>query len=994
MSFRRSAALAVAAVALFSGCKAELDQREKPLGLDVAVFDPSTSRIPLPNDLALASIPSAAISAGCPGAALPDAKSQFLCVLAASGGFPNDQEVPITFGFVRQGVDGNGQLTSVPSSLDAATVKVVGASGVAPPFNVAVMDVTFAPTTVTPVAVEASYDAATGTLKLRKPAASASDATRRWAAGHKYAVFVRGGENGVKATGGGIIEPMPTMFVLREAILADLDLTKPENETLIPGTPEQKAASGASLEQIRLGYRQLRPVFEGVFGAGSFADMVNMLTFTVAPSQGLVVEVDKTKGSAPLPIDLLRAPDALGAPGLVLSNPAFGAAGAGLVFLNGFSTTASITAPLDGGAGAADAGSITGENVFLFELDGLGTATRLKEFKYEVATAGAGGNPAAASYVAQPTGSFLPSGGACPIAGGCATSLVLQPAVPIPAAGVYLPPLKDGTKYAVVVTKRVKDVAGNALGRSTVARILLELSHPVDANVAGDAGTAALLEQMRTDLAPVWPVLPGGTTKGDVAMAYVFRTQDVTDVSLQLSAAPYATELAATAALFVPETVTTVTPATLANVSAFYEVTFPSLDATSKVTGALDPSQAAWQLASLKALVAAPSATNTNLVACPAPAGALKCAPLVVFGHGLTGSRVDVLAVANSLAAKGFVVAAIDFPQHGDRTWCFQDADCDDGGVDGTCTPFAEGVAPDYQGDVDPGTGLPLAPGTCTAGVPKAAVSGQTFISANFFRTRDAFRQNLIDQSALVLALARPPASSWPLQPAANPFAAQLQAAGLAVDPSRIYWEGISLGGIAGTEVLATNPRFTRGITSVAGGTVVDVFTKAPAFQSSVIPLFTGLLKDELDAIAPNTPFSFALVDPSSGSFDPGVAAAYGKMILVAKWILDPGDPLNYARNLRTSPLPNLLSPIPALQAAKDVLGQVAEGDLVIPNDFNFELFMNGNIDIVEYTSNAYPASYMHGILGFDPTVQADAAAYLFALTKPPAPPTKISIHP
>ncbi len=266
-------------------------------------------------------------------------------------------------------------------------------------------------------------------------------------------------------------------------------------------------------------------------------------------------------------------------------------------------------------------------------------------------------------------------------------------------------------------------------------------------------------------------------------------------------------------------------------------------------------------------------------------------------------------------------------------------------------------------------------------------------MSANFFRTRDALRQNLLDQSALALALARPPSSSWPFQPATNPFAAKLQGLGLAVDPSKVYWEGISLGGIAGTEVLATNPRFSRGVTSVAGGTLVDVFTKALAFQAKVVPLFTALLKPQLDAIAPGTPFATAYIDPSNvSSFNPAVAAAYGKTLLVAKWILDPGDPLNYARHLRTSPLPNLLSPAPALQPAKDVLGQVAEGDLVIPNDYNFELFRNGQIDVVEYTSLAYPASAMHGILGFDPTVQADAADYLLDLTKPAAPPTKISI--
>ncbi len=51
-----------------------------------------------------------------------------------------------------------GAVTGDPSLVDTTTVRVLAASGVAPPFNVAVFDVTFAPT-VTPVVVEASFDA-------------------------------------------------------------------------------------------------------------------------------------------------------------------------------------------------------------------------------------------------------------------------------------------------------------------------------------------------------------------------------------------------------------------------------------------------------------------------------------------------------------------------------------------------------------------------------------------------------------------------------------------------------------------------------------------------------------------------------------------------------------------------------------------------------------------------------------------------------------------
>jgi hypothetical protein len=651
----------------------------------------------------------------------------------------------------------------------------------------------------------------------------------------------------------------------------------------------------------------------------------------------------------------------------------------------------------------------------------------LKEFRYAYATGGPG-SAATADYIAQPDPLNVASGititpplvcqstASPPFASGCSPVVGVQAGVPAPATAPpldALPPLEEGTDYAVVITSAVKDIFGRPLQKSTVAKLLLDpgfdpiATSSVDGTslLAGiDDATATALRKMREDLRNVVAALPNGQTSNDVALAYTFHTQSVTETSLELSAAPYGTEQAAGyMALFFPQAVTTITPpGTYTNVAHFYDVAIPSIDATDKTTGALNPDQAMWGQALLDAIVAVPSAANPNIPSCPPPNAALKCAPLVVFGHGLGGRKENVLgqdplgnigALVESLAAKGFIVAAIDFPQHGGRSWCFKNSDCTTGSADGVCTPFPGGLG---QGDVDPGTGAPIAPGTCTTGVPKTAISGQTFISGNFFRTRDALRQNLIDQAALVLALARPPSALWPAQPApgADPLKTKLALEqGIAVDPASIYWEGISLGGIAGTEVLATNSRFDRGVTSVAGGALVDVFTHAPAFTTRVNALFTALLAPELDAIAPGTPFTAALVDGTNPSFNLGVATAYLKTISVAKWILDPGDPLNFAKHLRTDPLPNLLSSVPALQSAKDVLGQVAEFDQVIPNPFNFELFLNGQISIVEYTSgNANYLPNMHGVLSFDPTVQGDAASYLFNLTLPPAPPTKVTI--
>jgi hypothetical protein len=205
-------------------------------------------------------------------------------------------------------------------------------------------------------------------------------------------------------------------------------------------------------------------------------------------------------------------------------------------------------------------------------------------------------------------------------------------------------------------------------------------------------------------------------------------------------------------------------------------------------------------------------------------------------------------------------------------------------------------------------------PGRCTAGAPIPEISGQYFISANFFRTRDAFRQNLLDQSALVLAMARPPASTpWP-QPSPDARAAILPA-GVVIDPSAVRYVGISLGSLAGTSVVATNPRITRAVLNVGGGTAVDVFSTSPAFKSGIDALLAGM------GIGAGT-------------------AEYLQFLAVAKTILDPADPINVAGHLTVAPLPDLLTGGGAAPV-KAILTQAALCDDVVPNPWNYLLASN-----------------------------------------------------
>lgn len=997
MLARRSGPLLLTAFLAVAGCK-DVSQRSITPTIVIATF--SSPNIPTPNDLALQATPTLTAPALA-------AQKDLLQSFVDGGGFPADQaptlSVPIraydwdaaTNTYVARCQTTPCAASTLPT-VDPTTVTVDTAAlfrvDVDPPVR---------------IAVEAVSPQVPGSVNL----VPVKDATgsRRLPAG-RYVFAIRGGDGGVKTADGlpigadvpialtipnkdltnkenqppGGLSPAqlaqlePVQAVLWNPVgwltadLGDGNVWIPCLPSALDGAPDPLvAACTAANAKVKV------PAYSAIDPAFPHAEVASIAAFQIAASTAAVPLVDAASGQAPLPIDLLRT----GPGGTIAPNPAFGAAGAGLVTLDGFSTTAMVLAPTS----LPVADSTVPGNVFLYKLSKASppVPTLVPELKAN--------GPATARYVVQPTPLIIPetknitAGLACPTGtGGCSPAIGLQPAVPVPTSPTTvlpLPPLDEDTTYAVVITNGVKDILGRRLGRPTIMTLLTE-THPVAAGgislVGGiDNSTATAIETMRGQLAPVLSVVPGGAA--NVALAYTFKTQTFKETSLALAAAPYSIEHGAGGAIFTPTAATAVTaPAGVptTGVAAFYDVTFKSIDAIDKTTGALrptleanlaDPVTVASLLTDLHALVAVPTAAP----ACPSPPfpAGTHCAPLVVFGHGLNGSKETMFAVASSLAQAGFVAAAIDFPLHGGRNWCSQNSDCvvPVGGAVGTCTPFTGGAG---QGDQVP-------PGVCSGGSVPVTAGSRYFIGANFFRTRDAFRQNLLDVGALVLALDRPPTLP---APAANPFTALLPT-GLLVDARFVYYEGLSLGSISGTSVLAVNSRMSRGSLSVGGGTVVDVFTNSPAFQGDVQALFTGLLSGVLGGQT----FSFTMIDPTNAAFSLPVATAYLQTLNVAKWILDPGDPVNYALNLIGEPLPNLLAnpdgSVP--QAAKLVYGQLAQNDPVVPNPFNLELYGLIGADQTFYTG----AGATHGMLATQPLVQEDAAGFL-ATTPPTIPPT------
>jgi hypothetical protein len=940
-----------AAAAFALACAPSIQQDPAPASVSYAVFDPNTSQIPLPNDLAILPSTLATFPAG--------AQKDLLTAFATQGGFPNDQEVDVTIDFTTLQINADGSLTPVAPDLDLATISDTTLRMLRLPGT----PVSFA----TPVAADYVKGAGKGTLTLRNVKDAKGNGPLPWpssASGAAYVVGVRGGASGVKLVGGGTINPSSTFFLLTRGV----DLSLEENQSLIPGSRTEKMDLGKQLETLRQNYQV---PFSALATSIPTAELAVLTAFHIAPTNVAVVETDPGRGLIPIPSDFLLDP----ATGNKTVQPlaAFGPLAPGIATLDGFSTTGPIIATL---SDPVQASTITKDTVYLYDMSNPAAPVRVPD-----ATEAGGG------YVTEPSALTQTVNGTA-----VTKTIGLQPAVPAPGGGTVLalPPLKEATEYVVLISNKVKDLSNKSIGRSTLAQTLLfPPEHPVASNgkslLAGVSDANATgVEQMRQLLHLAIAKLQSdkGVARDQLVMAYSFRTQSITGTGyalellagktpskppglVEFAAIPYSNPALSTQFVVDPtySKYDAATAWTKWGLDAYtpndgidevIHATITTLDLESDITGAFDPTiltdavKTGKALKKLRVLIATPKAANVATT-CPAaygPAAGKACAPLLVFHHGLGGSKASMLAVANEYTKRGFVVAAIDGSKHGDRSWCSADAQCK-GGAAGSCVKIAGGA---NQGDL-------VAPGICSTGNLKvftncstpacagawaaytdsdggpdgyARNSSNYFVSANFFRTRDTLRQDLIDQSALILALARPSKSAAlpDICNDATPCPSKallgylLQGKGLLIDPAHISWAGQSLGAILGTLNLAANPRLARGVLNVGGGTLTDILTTAPAFQGSVGGLLASL------GIVPGTP-------------------AYLQFLLVAKWILDPADPINAAGHLlggtSKATLPDLLAGQPN-QVAKSIYGQFAGCDQTVPNVFNIGLY--GNIGL------------------------------------------------
>ena len=300
------------------------------------------------------------------------------------------------------------------------------------------------------------------------------------------------------------------------------------------------------------------------------------------------------------------------------------------------------------------------------------------------------------------------------------------------------------------------------------------------------------------------------------------------------------------------------------------------LDPSSRFLTRFNPVPVPTETLQIPVLVTVP---NENSAAGPAkPAGGW---PALVFEHGITRNRTDMLAVADSFADSGFVVVAIDLPLHGL--------------TDPTSPLYASGANPLYAGLSLPASGsiertfdLDVVNNTTGAPGPDGQTdpSGTSFINlSSVLTTRDNLREGAADLITLTRSL---PNMKLDSDPAGD------------INPAGIHFLGHSLGAIVGAVYLgvAAKTEVSTATLAMPGGGLTSLLRDSPTFGPKIIAAL------EAQGLVQGT-------------------TLFEQFLRDAQTVVDAGDPLNYIAAAATN------HPIHLLQI---VGSDSSPPDQVVPN--------------------------------------------------------------
>ncbi len=218
---------------------------------------------------------------------------------------------------------------------------------------------------------------------------------------------------------------------------------------------------------------------------------------------------------------------------------------------------------------------------------------------------------------------------------------------------------------------------------------------------------------------------------------------------------------------------------------------------------------------------------------CPMPEAGW---PVVIFQHGITQNRTNLLAVAESFAKACYAAVAIDLPLHGitDSNSPF-------------ATPYERTFGVDYVTQDEECNIVAMQPDG------KPDCSGMHYINlANPAISRDNMLQSVADISALRSALEN--------------------AVGVKFDSTKVAYVGHSLGAMVPFAYLA-NENVNSAVLANPGGGIIELLMNSQTFGD---------------------PIKNAL---SANGIVPG-SEAFAKYKLVAQTLIDDADPINYAKQV------------------------------------------------------------------------------------------------
>ena len=408
---------------------------------------------------------------------------------------------------------------------------------------------------------------------------------------------------------------------------------------------------------------------------------------------------------------------------------------------------------------------------------------------------------------------------------------------------VILPirPLKSHQNYMVILTKGITDNNANPIAPDVASELLLQTSPLIDQNgnhTALSVEDATKLEAIRqlTQAMIGYAVAQGGLNQEDIVAAWSFQTQTIGAVATAFSDANISAKMEIADTKYTSKDMIG-SPYMKGNAEVYAGVLkeVPYYLAAATNTHDTAPLTKSFVFENASSLPEQ-NATLTIPVLVTVPKGITMPAngwPVVIFQHGITQNRTNLLAISEALASVGYAAVAIDLPLHG----------------------IADSTNPLYMGDLERTFNLDLINNDTSAPGPDGKIdpSGTHYINlASLLTSRDNMRQTTSDLIALK-----------------NSFGNVVAQDGTKFDASQVAFVGHSLGTMAPFGFFA-HADLESVTLAMPGGGIAELLNNSAAFG----PLIEAGLAQK--GVIKGT-------------------AAYAAFMLSTQTILDDADPINYA---------------------------------------------------------------------------------------------------